>query len=107
MRHDGAASLVLGELLIPIGTNYVVCCNILGSCYSSIELSRLCPGYDNENSGNDNIGGGINGADGLPRSVLRNRLNQAIYRMDFLDVSVCDRVLQLQLLLLNNKLRIG
>ncbi|KAL3816741.1 hypothetical protein ACHAXA_002227 [Cyclostephanos tholiformis] len=74
---------------------YVVCCNILGSCYGSVGPSSLRPGYDNENGGNDAIGG-----------VPRNRLNQPIYGMDFPDVSVRDTV-RLQLLLLKNELRIS
>jgi homoserine O-acetyltransferase len=74
---------------------YVVCCNILGSCYGSVGPSSLRPGYDHENDGS-----------AAPSTVPRNRLNQAIYGVDFPDVSVRDTV-RLQLLLLKNELRIS
>ena len=89
---------------------FVVCCNILGSCYGSVGPSSPRPGYDDDWKGDNAAAGGGGGEGGggraVPRSVPRDRSDRAIYGMDFPDVSVRDTV-RLQLLLLKNELRIS
>eukprot|EP00571_Detonula_confervacea_P009399 CAMPEP_0172327640 /NCGR_PEP_ID=MMETSP1058-20130122/59934_1 /TAXON_ID=83371 /ORGANISM="Detonula confervacea, Strain CCMP 353" /LENGTH=530 /DNA_ID=CAMNT_0013044721 /DNA_START=642 /DNA_END=2234 /DNA_ORIENTATION=+ len=76
---------------------FIVCCNILGSCYGSVGPSSPRPGYDDENENTKQKDG---------NKIPRNKSNQAIYGMDFPDVSVRDTV-RLQLLLLKHKLKIS
>ena len=75
---------------------FIVCCNILGSCYGSVSPSSLRPGYDNENDESNDI----------PENIPRDKNNRAIYGYDFPDVSVRDTV-RLQLLLLKHELKIS
>jgi len=76
---------------------FIVCCNILGSCYGSVSPSSLRPGYENDNDGNENS---------IPENIPRDKNNRAIYGYDFPDVSVRDTV-RLQLLLLKHELKIS
>lgn len=69
---------------------FIVCCNILGSCYGSVGPSSVRPGYERD----------------VPKGIPRNRSGQAIYGMDFPDVSVRDTV-RLQLFLLKHELKIS
>ncbi|KAL3765242.1 hypothetical protein ACHAW5_010861 [Stephanodiscus triporus] len=78
---------------------YVVCCNILGSCYGSVGPSS--PHGDGVPRG----GGGGGGGGGSSGVVPRDGSGRAVYGMDFPDVSVRDTV-RLQLLLLRNELGI-
>ena len=71
---------------------FIVCCNILGSCYGSVSPSSKRPGYTEDNNIQD-------------ERIPRDTKNQAIYGMDFPDVSVRDTV-RLQLLLLKHELKI-
>ena len=79
---------------------FIVCCNILGSCYGSCGPDSLRPGYDENNANNANEDSTI------PPNIPRNKMNQPIYGIDFPDVSVRDTV-RLQLLLLKNELKIN
>lgn len=72
---------------------FIVCCNILGSCYGSVGPSSVRPGYDGT------------GPDEIPDSVPRDAEGRPIYGIDFPDVSVRDTV-RLQLLLLKEELGI-
>jgi homoserine O-acetyltransferase len=90
-----------GELLGPgkafdTDRYFVVCCNILGSCYGSCGPSSLRPGMMNGNNSGSSSGVG----------VPRNKEGQAIYGIDFPDISVRDTV-RLQLLMLKNELKIN
>lgn len=76
---------------------FIVCCNILGSCYGSVGPSSLRPGYDD---------GSVPEEKDIPKGIPRNRSGQAIYGMDFPDVSVRDTV-RLQLFLLKHELKIN
>lgn len=76
---------------------FIVCCNILGSCYGSAGPSSLRPGYDD---------GNVPEEKDIPKGLPRNRSGQAIYGMDFPDVSVRDTV-RLQLFLLKHELKIN
>eukprot|EP00584_Thalassiosira_punctigera_P009057 CAMPEP_0172528924 /NCGR_PEP_ID=MMETSP1067-20121228/3138_1 /TAXON_ID=265564 ORGANISM="Thalassiosira punctigera, Strain Tpunct2005C2" /NCGR_SAMPLE_ID=MMETSP1067 /ASSEMBLY_ACC=CAM_ASM_000444 /LENGTH=544 /DNA_ID=CAMNT_0013312903 /DNA_START=637 /DNA_END=2271 /DNA_ORIENTATION=+ len=93
-----------GELLGPgrafdTDRYFVVCCNILGSCYGSVGPSSPRPGR----GGDDRVEGEEEDGEGV---VPRDGSGRAIYGMDFPDVSVRDTV-RLQLLLLKNKLKIN
>lgn len=95
-----------GELLGPgrafdTERYFIVCCNILGSCYGSCGPSSLRPGYGS-GGGEGNSGGEGRGRANVPR----NASNEPIYGIDFPDVSVRDTV-RLQLLLLKNELKIN
>ena len=79
---------------------FIVCCNILGSCYGSVGPSSVRPGFDNSNNNN------VSKNDIIPIGIPRNTSGQAIYGMDFPDVSVRDTV-RLQLLLLKHALKIN
>jgi homoserine O-acetyltransferase len=97
-----------GELLGPgkafdTDRYFIVCCNILGSCYGSCGPSTLRPGMMNNNDDNNRSS---NNDDGGESYVPRNKDNQAIYGIDFPDVSVRDTV-RLQLLMLKNELKIN
>ena len=86
-----------GELLGPgkafdTDRYFVVCANILGSCYGSCGPSSARPGMDGNNDHNGN--------------VPRNKEGQAIYGIDFPDISVRDTV-RLQLIMLKNELKIN
>jgi homoserine O-acetyltransferase len=74
---------------------FIVCANILGSCYGSCGPSSLRPGCD-ENDGAEN----------LTSNIPRDKSNRPIYGIDFPDVSVRDTV-RLQLLMLKNELKIN
>ena len=74
---------------------FIVCANIIGSCYGSCGPSSLRPGYDDTNS-EENI---------TPSNIPRDKSNRPIYGIDFPDVSVRDTV-RLQLLMLKNELKI-
>ena len=76
---------------------FIVCCNILGSCYGSVSPSSLRPGYENEDGKE---------TDNIPENIPRDKNGQAIYGYDFPDVSVRDTV-RLQLLLLKHELKIS
>ena len=76
---------------------FIVCCNILGSCYGSVSPSSKRPGYDDDDTSNKGI---------IPEGIPKDINNQAIYGMDFPDVSVRDTV-RLQLLLLKHELKIN
>jgi len=76
---------------------FVVCCNILGSCYGSAGPESLRPGYDENNSESHR---------NISSKIPKNKHNQPIYGIDFPDVSVRDTV-RLQLLLLKNELKIN
>ncbi len=70
-----------GELLGPgkafdTDQYFIVCCNILGSCYGSVGPSSVRPGFDD---------GPIPVKD-IPKGIPRNKSGQAIYGMDFPDV---------------------
>lgn len=89
-----------GELLGPgkafdTDQYFVVCCNILGSCYGSAGPSSPRPGYDEED-------GDAPSSDDVPR----DKSGRAIYGMDYPDVSVRDTV-RLQLLMLKHELKIN
>jgi len=73
---------------------FVVCCNILGSCYGSVGPSSARPGYEKNNAAD------------VPSNIPRDKNDRAIYGMDFPDVSVRDTV-RLQLLLLKHELKIN
>lgn len=75
---------------------FIVCANILGSCYGSCGPSSLRPGCD-EDGGDDND---------VTLNVPRDKSNRPIYGIDFPDVSVRDTV-RLQLLMLKNELKIN
>jgi len=77
---------------------FIVCCNILGSCYGSVSPSSLRPGYDNDNDNNE--------SNDISENIPRDKNNRAIYGYDFPDVSVRDTV-RLQLLLLKHELKIS
>ena len=83
---------------------FIVCCNILGSCYGSCGPSSLRPGYDAVGDGT--VDGCGDGSSLLNGTIPRNKSNQPIYGIDFPDVSVRDTV-RLQLLLLRNELKIN
>ncbi|KAL9183185.1 hypothetical protein ACHAXT_004972 [Thalassiosira profunda] len=88
-----------GELLGPgkafdTDQYFIVCCNILGSCYGSAGPSSDRPGWDGK------------GEDEVPPNIPRDKSGNLIYGMDFPDVSVRDTV-RLQLLLLKNELGIN
>ena len=68
---------------------FVVCCNILGSCYGSCGPSSSRPGFEGDDD-----------------DVPRDKSGRPIYGIDFPDVSVRDTV-RLQLLLLRNELKIN
>ncbi|KAL3771556.1 hypothetical protein ACHAWU_003731 [Discostella pseudostelligera] len=71
---------------------FIVCCNILGSCYGSVGPSSVRPGFHER--------------DDIPKGIPRNISGQVIYGMDFPDVSVRDTV-RLQLFLLKHELKIS
>ena len=75
---------------------FVVCCNILGSCYGSCGPESLRPGFDTEEAS----------IDGIATNIPKNKHGQPIYGIDFPDVSVRDTV-RLQLLLLKNELKVN
>ena len=77
---------------------FIVCCNILGSCYGSAGPSSKRPGFDDEEEGVVGVG--------TDRKIPRDKDGQAIYGLDFPDVSVRDTV-RLQLLLLKHELKIN
>lgn len=76
---------------------FIVCANILGSCYGSCGPSSLRPGY-NDGSEDD--------ATTASSNVPKDKSNRPIYGIDFPDVSVRDTV-RLQLLMLKNELKIS
>lgn len=80
---------------------FIVCCNILGSCYGSCGPNSLRPGYDGADNGTIADGSSFSNS-----TIPRNKANQPIYGIDFPDVSVRDTV-RLQLLLLRNELKIN
>jgi len=92
-----------GELLGPgkafdTDRYFVVCCNILGSCYGSVGPSSSRPGYDEEDAGAP--------SSSSDDDVPRDKSGRAIYGMDYPDVSVRDTV-RLQLLMLKHELKIN
>jgi len=76
---------------------FIVCANILGSCYGSCGPSSLRPGYNNGTEDDD-----TNASPNVPR----DKSNRPIYGIDFPDVSVRDTV-RLQLFMLKNELKIS
>lgn len=74
---------------------FIVCANILGSCYGSCGPSSLRPGYDEKD-----------GMESVTSNIPRDKSNRPIYGIDFPDVSVRDTV-RLQLLMLKNELNIN
>eukprot|EP00985_Skeletonema_marinoi_P003150 scaffold1302_cov113-Skeletonema_marinoi.AAC.19 len=88
-----------GELLGPgkafdTDRYFIVCANILGSCYGSCGPSSARPGM------------GGSGDDDDDANVPRNKEGQAVYGIDFPDISVRDTV-RLQLIMLKNELKIN
>jgi homoserine O-acetyltransferase len=73
---------------------FIVCANILGSCYGSCGPSSLRPGFGDDSE-----------AEIAAPSIPRDKSNRPIYGIDFPDVSVRDTV-RLQLLMLKNELNI-
>ncbi|KAL3804167.1 hypothetical protein HJC23_013686 [Cyclotella cryptica] len=84
---------------------FIVCCNILGSCYGSCGPSSLRPGFDEAGNWTKDDGSG-DSSSFLNGTIPRNKSNRPIYGIDFPDVSVRDTV-RLQLLLLRNELKIN
>ena len=76
---------------------FIVCANILGSCYGSCGPSSLRPGYNNGSEDDD-----TNASSNVPK----DKSNRPIYGIDFPDVSVRDTV-RLQLFMLKNELKIS
>lgn len=74
---------------------FIVCCNILGSCYGSVGPSSSRPGYDEDGKDGD-----------IPANIPRDKAGKPVYGMDFPDISVRDTV-RLQLLLLKEELKIN
>jgi len=100
-----------GELLGPgkafdTDQYFVVCCNILGSCYGSVGPSSPRPGFDTKDTTTTTTTMMPNEEEDVPSDIARDKSNRAIYGMDFPDVSVRDTV-RLQLLLLRDELKIN
>ena len=81
---------------------FIVCANILGSCYGSCGPSSLRPGCNDEEQ---NISMSPSSSTKITAAVPRDKTNRPIYGIDFPDVSVRDTV-RLQLLMLKNELKI-